>query len=60
MSLLFQHLEGNAIPVHEIKESAGPRISLLVQKMMAVELEDRLQTMGDVAEAIKEVQHKLR
>jgi hypothetical protein len=28
--------------------------------MMAVELEDRLQTMEDVAEAIKEVQHKMR
>jgi hypothetical protein len=27
--------------------------------MMAVELDDRLQTMGDVVEAIKEVQKKL-
>jgi len=59
MSLLFQHLEGKAIPVHEIKKELGPRISLLVQKLMAVELEDRLQTMEDVAEAIKEVQQKL-
>jgi tRNA A-37 threonylcarbamoyl transferase component Bud32/HEAT repeat protein len=59
MSLLFQHLEGKAIPIHEIKKELGPRISLLVQKLMAVELEDRLQTMGDVAEAIKEVQQKL-
>jgi serine/threonine-protein kinase len=60
MSLLFQHLEGKAIPVHEIKKELGARISLLVQKLMAVELEDRLQTMEDAAEAIKEVQHKLR
>jgi tRNA A-37 threonylcarbamoyl transferase component Bud32/HEAT repeat protein len=59
MSLLFQHLEGKAIPIHEIKKELGPRISLLVQKLMAVELEHRLQTMGDVAEAIKEVQQKL-
>ena len=59
MSLLFQHLEGKAIPIHEIKKELGPRISLLVQKLMAVELEDRLQTMEDVAEAIKEVQQKL-
>ena len=60
MSLLFQHLEGKAIPVHEIKKELGPRISLLVQKLMAVELEDRLQTMEDAAEAIQEVQQKLK
>jgi serine/threonine-protein kinase len=60
MSMLFQHLEGKAVPVHEIREELGARVSLLVQKMMAVELEDRLQTMEDVAETIKEVQHKLR
>jgi hypothetical protein len=58
--MLFQHLEGKAAPVHEVKKELGPRISLLVQKLMAVELEDRLQTMGDVAEAIKEVQQKIR
>jgi len=60
MSMLFQHLEGKAAPVHEVKKELGPRISLLVQKLMAVELEDRLQTMGDVAEAILEVQQKIR
>lgn len=60
MSMLFQHLEGKAVPVHEIREELGARVSLLVQKMMAVELEDRLQTMEDVAESIREVQHKLR
>jgi serine/threonine-protein kinase len=59
MSLLFQHIEGNAKPVHEIREGVNPRISLLVQKMMAVDLDDRLQTMDDVAEAIKDVQQKL-
>ena len=58
MSLLFQHLEGKAVPAHEIRKEIGPRVSLLIQKMMAVELEDRLQTMEDVAEAIREVQEK--
>lgn len=58
MSLLFQHLEGKAVPAHEIRKEIGPRVSLLIQKMMAVELEDRLQTMEDVAEAIREVQQK--
>ena len=60
MSLLFQHLEGKAIPVDELKEDLGPDISQLIQKMMAVELEDRLQTMEDVAEAIEEVQQKIK
>ena len=59
MSLLYQHLEGKAKPVHEERKEVSPRISLLVQKMMAVELDDRLQTMDEVAEAIKEVQQKL-
>ncbi len=60
MSLLFQHLEGNAKPAHEVKKEIGPRVSLLIQKMMAVEIEDRLQTMVDVADAIIEVLQKLR
>lgn len=60
MSLLFQHLEGKAIPADELKEDLGPDISQLIQKMMAVELEDRLQTMEDVAEAIEEVQQKIK
>jgi serine/threonine-protein kinase len=60
MSLLFQHLEGKARPIHEIRKELSARVSLLVQKMMAVELEDRLQTMEDVAEAIKEVQRKIK
>jgi len=59
MSLLYQHLEGKAKPMHEVRKEVNPRISLLVQKLMAVELEDRLQTMEEVAEAIKEVQQKL-
>lgn len=59
MSLLFQHIEGKAKPMHEMRKGLSPRISLLVQKLMAVELEDRLQTMGDVVEAIKDVHRKL-
>ena len=60
MSLLFQHLEGKAIPAHELKDDLDPVIGKLVQRLMAVELEDRLQTMEDVAEAIKEVQQKIK
>ncbi len=59
MSILFQHLEGNATPIHEVKKSISPRLSMLVQKMMAVEAENRIQTMDDVCEAITETQNKL-
>ncbi len=55
MSLLFQHLEGKAPPVHEVNPEIGPQVGQLVQKMMAVELEDRFQTMEEVAAAIGEV-----
>jgi serine/threonine-protein kinase len=59
MSLLFQHIEGKAKPVHEVRDTVNPRISLLVQKFMAVNVDDRLQTMDEAAEAIREVQKKL-
>ena len=59
MSLLFQHIEGKAKAMHEVRDTINPRISLLVQKLMAVDLDDRLQSMDEVAEAIREVQKKL-
>jgi len=59
MAILFQHLEGNAPPIHEVNESIKPGVSLLVQKMMAVEAENRIQSMGDVSLAIKKVLKKL-
>ena len=60
MSLLFQHLEGKAIPVYELRKEVGKPISELVQKLMAVEPKDRFQTMEEVAEAIKAVQQKMK
>ena len=59
MAILFQHLEGNAPPVHEVNKKIPARVSLLVQKMMAVEAENRIQTMEDVTVAIKEAVKKL-
>ncbi len=59
MAILFQHLEGNAPPVHEVNKKIPARVSLLVQKMMAVEAENRIQTMEDVTVAIKEALKKL-
>jgi serine/threonine-protein kinase len=33
MSLLFQHIEGKAKPMHEVRDTVNPRISLLVQNL---------------------------
>ena len=60
MAILFQHLEGNAVPVHEVKPEIPARLSMLVQKLMAVEAENRIQTMDDVCDAIDEVRKKLK
>jgi len=59
MAILFQHLEGNAPPIHEVKSSINSGVSLLVQKMMAVEAENRIQSMSDVSRAITKVLNKL-
>ena len=60
MAILFQHLEGNAAPAHEVKSSIPAKLSLLIQKMMAVEAENRIQTMDDVCDAIDETRKKLK
>jgi len=59
MAILFQHLEGNAKPIQELNKSISPPVSLLVEKMMAVEADDRIQTMQEVSLAIKETLEKL-
>ena len=59
MSMLFQHIEGKALLMHEVRDTINPRVSLLVRKLMAVDLNARFQTMDDVAEAIREVQEKI-
>jgi tRNA A-37 threonylcarbamoyl transferase component Bud32 len=58
MSILFQHLEGNAKPLHELNRKISASISLLVQKMMAVEAGNRIQTMDDVCDAIQDAKKK--
>jgi len=60
MAILFQHLEGNAVPAHEAKPSIPPKLSLLIQKMMAVDAENRIQIMDDVCIAIDETREKLK
>jgi len=55
MSLLFQHIEGKAEMVHAKNDQISAKISFLVKKMMAVNLDDRYQTMDDVKLAIDKI-----
>ena len=52
MSLLFQHIEGKAIPLHDLDKGISEGVSLLVSKMMAVDIEKRFQTMKEVRDTI--------
>ncbi len=52
MSLLFQHIEGKAKMVHTINEDLSAKLSFLIKKMMAVNLDERYQTMAEVKLAI--------
>ena len=56
MSLLFQHIEGNARPVHQMRDDSFPiEVSRFVQKMMANKAEERLQTMDEVSAGIRDL-----
>lgn len=55
MSLLFQHIEGKAAPLHRLDKGIKVGVSMLVGKMMAVDIDKRYQTMKDVRDTIKEL-----
>ena len=55
MSLLFQHIEGKAVPLHRLDLGIRVGISMLVEKMMAADIERRFQSMEDVRDTIKEL-----
>ena len=55
MSLLFQHIEGKAVPLHRLGLDIKVGISMLVEKMMAADIERRYQSMEDVRDTIKEL-----
>ncbi len=59
MALLFQHIEGGAKPVHQVNEDIPVEVSRFVQKMMANKAENRLQTMGEVSEGIRDLLKQL-
>ena len=53
ISLLFQHIEGKATPLHRLDKDIPIGVSMLVEKMMAVDIDQRFQTMQDVRDTIK-------
>lgn len=53
MSLLFQHIEGKATPLFRLDKGIKIGVSMLVEKMMAVNLDQRFQTMRDARDTIK-------
>jgi len=55
ISLLFQHIEGKATPLHSLDKGIPIGVSMLVEKMMAVELDQRFQSMQDVRDTIKQL-----
>ena len=60
MAILFQHLEGNALEPHKANGFVPVKLSELIQKMMAVEAKDRIQTMDEVCAEIVNVRKKLK
>lgn len=55
MSLLFQHIEGKATPLHRLDKGVSTGVSMLVEKMMAVDIDRRYQSMKDVRDTLKEL-----
>ncbi len=52
MSLLFQHIEGKAVPLHELNKGISLEIGTLVARMMAADINKRFQSMDEVRTAI--------
>ena len=59
MAILFQHIEGKAMPIHELNSTIDLEVSQFVQKLMAAEAENRIQSMQEVSDTIKALLKKL-
>jgi len=55
MDVIMQHRKGNAMPIAEVNPTIPGNVAALVADMMAVEPEDRLQTMVDVRDRIRKL-----
>jgi serine/threonine-protein kinase len=52
MSLLYQHIEGKATPLHRLEKGIPTGVSMWVQKMMAADIDKRFQTMQDARDTL--------
>ena len=52
MAVAIRHLQGNATPLHEIRNDLSPELCRLVERMMAVRVEERI---ASAAEVLKEL-----
>ncbi len=55
MSLLFQHIEGKAPRLHQVDETISEEISDAVAKMMAVDVNERYQSMEEVCDSVRQL-----
>jgi serine/threonine protein kinase len=55
MEVIMQHRQGNAVPIAEVNPAIPEDVAALVTSMMAVEPEDRAQTMVDVRDRIRKL-----
>jgi tRNA A-37 threonylcarbamoyl transferase component Bud32 len=55
MDVVMQHRKGDAVPIAEVNPAISKDVATLVTDMMAVEPEDRLQTMVDVRDRIRKL-----
>ena len=55
MAILLQHIEGNAPLLHTLDKGVKLGVSMLVKKMMAVDVVNRYQTMQEVSKSIEEL-----
>ncbi len=55
MDVLVKHREGNAPMAHEVNKSANPKISRLIKELMAINADDRPQSMLEVRDDIKKL-----
>jgi serine/threonine-protein kinase len=53
MDVVMQHRKGDAVPIAEVNPAIPANVAALVTSMMTVEPEDRLQTMVDVRDCIR-------
>ncbi|MEJ2059293.1 MAG: HEAT repeat domain-containing protein [Gammaproteobacteria bacterium] len=57
MSLMYQHVQGKAQPLHEVNPEVSRTLSAVVAKMMAVDKTKRYQNMEQVSQTLSTLLH---